>query len=337
MSMKAIVIDGSPGIEHLKLIERPIPEPRYREVLLKMRAASLNYRDLEVVRGSYEPRFPLPLVPLSDGVGEVVAVGEGVTRVKLGERVAGTFWQGMYGEGEIADTTTRLGGPLDGVLTEYLRLGEDGVVSVPAHLTDEEAATLPCAALTAWQALVTEGRLKAGDTVLAQGTGGVSIFALQFGVIFGAGVIVTSSSDAKLERARALGAIGTINYVHTPQWHFEVNKLTGGRGVDHVIEVGGPTTMTQSLEAMRPGGRISIIGYLGGRQGTVDPGHFLRRSAKVQGIRVGSRASFEAMNRAIALNRMRPVIDRTFAWTEIAAALRHLESGAHFGKVVVRF
>ena len=336
--MKAFVIEEGEGIDRLRPAERPVPEPRRGEVVLRMRAASLNYRDLEIVRGTYHAGFALPMVPLSDGVGEVAAVGEGVTRVAVGDRVATTFWQGWTaGDFEAIERAVPLGCPGPGVLAEHVRLDAEGVVPVPEHLTDEEAATLPCAALTAWTSLVTEGGIKPGDTVLVQGTGGVAVFALQFAVAAGARAIVTSASDEKLERARALGAFGTVNYRTTPDWDTAVRDLTGGRGVDHVIEVGGPGTFGRSLAAIRTGGQINVIGYLGGKSAEINPMQILFRRARIRGIPVGSRDSFEAMNRAIAATGLRPVIDRSFPWTEAREALRHLESGRHFGKVVLAF
>jgi NADPH:quinone reductase-like Zn-dependent oxidoreductase len=336
--MKAIVLDGDVGIDHLREVERAQPVPRRGEVVLRIRAASLNYRDLDIVRGTYPMRLPLPLVPISDGVGEVIATGDEVTRVKVGDRVAGTFWQRwLAGPIAMCDPNTQLGGHIDGMLSEFVRLDSEGVVRVPEHLTDIEAATLPCAALTAWNALVTEGNVKAGDTVLVQGTGGASIFALQFALLSGAQVIVTSSSDKKLERARDLGASACINYIRTPKWHEEVLSLTNGRGVDHVIEVGGPTTMIQSLLAVRRGGQINVIGYVGGTDGGINPLLILQQSARVRGIAVGSRQSFEAMNDAVAVHKMKPVIDRAFTWTDVAKGLLHLESGQHFGKIVLTY
>ncbi|QCI63744.1 zinc-dependent alcohol dehydrogenase family protein [Phreatobacter stygius] len=334
--MKAFSITEH-GIANLREVERPIPEPRHGEVVVRVAAAALNYRDVEIIEGSYHTRFDLPLIPLSDGVGEVVAVGEGVARVRAGDRVAGTFWQNWIAGGfDMADTNRQLGGPIDGMLADYVRLSADGVVQVPAHLSDEEAATLPCAGLTAWHALVTEGGIKPGDTVLVQGTGGVAIFALQFARLAGAKVIVTSSSDAKLERAKALGASGTINYRRSPEWGLEVRALADGRGVDHVVEVGGPGSFGQSLLALRPGGQINVIGYLGGVEGAINPLDIFRRKARVRGIPVGSRQSFEAMNRGIGATGLRPVIDRVFPRGEVRAALDYLRSGQHFGKVVLR-
>ena len=223
------------------------------------------------------------------------------------------------------------------MLGEYARLDAEGVVVLPDAIGDEDAATLPCAAVTAWQALVTEGRIKAGDSVLVQGTGGVSIFALQFAAMTGAHVVATSSSDAKLERAKALGAAATVNYRTHPDWAAEVLRLTGGRGVDHVVEVGGPGSFAQSLKAIRPGGQINVIGYVGGAEGMINPLDIFRRRATVRGIPVGSRQSFEALLRALVATGTRPVIDRVFAWTEAREALKHLESGHHVGKVVLRF
>jgi len=333
--VQAIIIDEGPPFQNLRLVERPIPVPARGEVVLKLRAASLNYRDLEMVSRTYSSRFPVPLVPLSDGVGEVVAVGDGVTRARLGDRVAGTFWQGWVAGA--FEECPQLGGSADGMLSEYVKLDEIGVVQVPEHLTDGEAATLPCAAVTAWQALVTDGLLKAGETVLVQGTGGVAVFALQFAVMFGARAIVISSSDEKLERAKALGASATVNYARTPDWHLAARDLNGGRGVDHVIEVGGAETLLRSLEAIRLGGQIHLIGYVGGKEGMVNPMAILNRRAVLRGLPTGSRATFEAMNRAIAENRMRPVIDRVFPWRDFADALRYLGEGRHFGKIVLSF
>jgi NADPH:quinone reductase-like Zn-dependent oxidoreductase len=334
--MKAYEIQDSFGIDSVKLTDRIEPRPGPGEVLLKMRAWSLNYRDLLMAKGQYNPKLRLPVVPLSDGVGEVTALGDGVTRVKVGDRVAGIFMQ-RWLAGELTDETARsaLGGGGPGMLAEYVVLHEDGIVSVPTHLTDEEAATLPCVAVTAWHALITEGNLKPGDTVLALGTGGVSLFALQFAKLAGARVLITSSSDAKLERAQKLGANDGINYRTTPDWDKRVRELTGEVGVDHVVEVGGAGTLTRSLKAVRLGGRISLIGVLTG-SGDANPLPILMKNVRVQGIFVGSREMFEAMNRAIALHRLRPVVDRVFHFNEVREALHYLESGAHFGKIAIR-
>ncbi len=334
--MKAVELQNAFGIDSLQVVDRPDPKPGHGQVLLRMRAWSLNYRDLMLVKGQYNPKLKLPIVPLSDGVGEVTALGEGVARVKVGDRVAGCFMQGWIA-GELTDAKSRtaLGGGQQGMLAEQVVLGEEGVVPVPAHLTDEEAATLPCAALTAWHALVSEGQAKAGDTVLVQGTGGVSTFALQFARLLGARVIATSSSNDKLARVRQLGAADGINYREMPEWEDRVRDLTGGIGVDHVVEVGGPGTLNKSLKAVRTGGRIYLIGVLAG-PANVNPVPILMKNVRVQGIFVGSREMFEAMNPAIALHQLRPVVDRVFPFADIRAALRHLESGAHFGKVCVR-
>jgi len=336
--MKALVIDGAYGFDNLQVVERSVPEPRRQEVVVRVRAAALNYRDVEIVRGTYHTKFPLPLVPLSDGVGEVVAVGKDVTRVRVGDRVCSTFWQRWTaGSFDMAETSSQLGGPIDGLLSEYVRLDEQGVIVAPEHLSDVEAATLPCAAVTAWHALVTEGALKAGESVLVLGTGGVSLFALQFAAAAGARVIVTSSSDGKIERAKALGAFAGVNYHRQPDWAETILDLTGGRGVDHVIEVGGPESFAQSLRAVRLGGQINVIGYLGGTEGKINPLAIFRRQVRVRGIPVGSRASFEAMNMAMQVNQLRPVVDRVYPWMEAVSALRHAESGNHFGKVVLQF
>jgi NADPH:quinone reductase-like Zn-dependent oxidoreductase len=336
--MRVHEIRGTFGLDALTLVERPRPRPGPGQVLLKLRAAALNYRDLLVVKGLYNPRMPLPRIPVSDGVGEVVELGEGVTRVALGDRVAGLFmpaWQ----DGELTEAKARsaLGGAVDGLLAEFAVLPEDGVVAVPGHLSDEEAATLPCAAVTAWNALVTQGGIRPGQTVLVQGTGGVSLFALQFARLAGARVLATSGHDEKLQRALALGASDGLNYRATPDWDAWARERTGGLGVDHVVEVGGAGTLPRSLRAVRTGGTISLIGVLTGGAGEVNPMPILMKALRVQGLYVGSRAMFEAMNRAIALHGLRPVVDRVFPFEEARAALEHMESGSHFGKIAIRF
>jgi len=332
--MKAFLLKRF-GIDGLVLEDIPRPTPRHGQVLVKMRAWSINYRDLLVVRGIYAPKLKFPFQILSDGVGDVVEVGPGVTRAKPGDRVAGTFMQRWIGGGASAEkSASALGGEIPGVAAEYVILDNNGLVPVPAGLSDEEAATLPCAAVTAWHALVTSGALAAGETILVQGTGGVSLFALQFARAMGARVIATSSSDAKLERVRDLGASELINYKTTPEWGVKARSLTNGRGVDHVVEVGGAGTLPQSLEAVRVGGRISLIGVLTG--GTFNPIPVVMKGIDVQGIYVGSRVMFEAMNDAIAVNNLKPVIDRVFPFAELPQALQHMESGAHFGKIVLK-
>jgi NADPH:quinone reductase-like Zn-dependent oxidoreductase len=333
--MKSFLLKDGFGIQNLSLEDVPEPRPGPNEVLLKMRAWSLNYRDLLVVRGVYAPKLRLPFQILSDGVGEVIETGPNVSRVQAGQRVAGAFMQ-TWVEGSFDEEKAKssLGGNIPGIAAEYVLLKAEGVVQVPSHLTDEEAATLPCAALTAWNALVSSGHLAAGETVLVQGTGGVSIFALQFAHMLGARVIVTSSSDAKLERAFDLGASDGINYKKTPEWGSAARVLTASCGVDHVVEVGGAGTLPQALHAVRYGGHISLIGVLTG--GEFNPIPILMKGVCVQGIFVGSREMFEAMNRAIDLNKLKPVVDRVFPFAELPQALRHMESGSHFGKVVIR-
>ncbi len=335
--MRAWEIRDSFGIESLTITEKPEPEPGPGQVAVRVRAVSLNYRDLQVVKGQYDPKMPLPRIPFSDGAGEVVAVGEGVTRFEVGDRVAGIFMQEWVEGGVTPEkAASALGGRIDGMLREYAVLNESGLVAIPEHLSYEEAATLPCAAVTAWNALVTQGGLSAGETVLLQGTGGVSIFALQIANMFGARAIVTSSSDEKLERAYSLGASDGINYRETPEWDEKVLELTGGRGVDYVVEVGGPGTLNRSLLAVRMGGYVAMIGVLTGGGGEITTASILRKSIRIQGIYVGSRTMFEAMNRAISLHGLKPVVDRVFDFEEAPDALRHMESGAHFGKICIR-
>lgn len=325
------------GLDNLTLAERPDPQPGHGQVLIRIKAVSLNFRDHLMVAGAYNPKQKLPLIPCSDGAGEVVAVGPGVTRVKAGERVMGAFSQTwIAGEPMRAKLAGTLGGPLDGMLAEQVVLHEEGVTPIPAHLSYEEGAALPCAAVTAWHALVVQGGLKAGDTVLVQGTGGVSIFALQFAKMFGARVIVTSSSDEKLAKAKAMGADGLINYKTTPDWEKPARELTGGVGLDHIIEVGGAGTLGKALKCVRIGGIVHVIGVLSGNA----PSDFsvipiLMQNVRLQGVLVGSRETFEQMNKAIAQNGLKPAIDRTFPFAEARAAFAHMGAGAHFGKIVV--
>lgn len=327
------------GVEQLALLERDEPRPEAREVVVKFHAASLNYRDLMFVKGTYNPRAKLPAVPLSDGAGEVVSVGRDVTRWKVGDRVCPAFFTHGWIEGRPTLQLNRsaLGaGGLDGVLRDYGAFDEQGLVEIPAHLSFEEASTLPCAAVTAWNALANSGNLKAGETVLTLGTGGVSVFAIQFAKLHGARVIATSSSDEKLARAKELGADEIINYRERPDWDKEVLRLTDKAGVDHVVEVGGAGTLSKSLNSVRVGGHVALIGVLASG-GDFDPRSILMKSVRVQGVYVGSRSMFEEMNRAIEANGLRPSIDRTFAFEEAAPALRHMENGAHFGKIVLKY
>ncbi len=335
--MRAWEIHDGFGIDNLTLTERPEKKPGRGQVVVRMKAWSLNYRDLLVVKGKYNPQLKFPLIPLSDGAGEVSEVSPGVSRVKVGDRVANLFMQ-KWLAGELSDTIAKsaLGGSNDGVLAEEVVLDADGVTTFPDHLSFEEAATLPCAGLTAWHALVSEGRLRAGDTVLVQGTGGVSLFALQFARMHGARVLITSSSDEKLKRALERGASAGTNYKSAPDWEKWAIQLTHGRGVDHVVEVGGAGTLGRSLKAVRPGGRVSLIGVLSGGNGEISLYPLLMKNVCVQGIFVGSREMFEAMNRAIGAHRMQPVVDRVFGFTEVREALHYMESGSHFGKVCIR-
>lgn len=335
--MKVFRIPAPDGIESLTLYDERVPEPGPFEVRVRVCATSLNYRDLSVVRGALGLRSGTRpnLIPLSDGAGEVDAVGPGVTRVAPGARVAGIFMQRWLAGGITPEANaSALGGAIDGMLAEYVVLHEDGLVHLPPHLSFEEGATLPCAAVTAWHALAVHGQVRPGDTVLVQGTGGVSVFALQFATMMGARVIATSSSDAKLARAEALGAADLINYRTTPEWQEAVLAATGGRGVDVVVEVGGAGTLARSVQAVRLGGRISLIGVLTGMQ-EMNPTPLMRRSISLQGIYVGSREMFEAMNRAITRHAMRPVIDCVFPLEAAPDAYRYLMGGQHFGKVVI--
>jgi NADPH:quinone reductase-like Zn-dependent oxidoreductase len=336
--MKALVLDRAAGLENLKLVDRDVPKPGPKEVLLRMKAASLNYRDLMTVTAAYGMSLRLPMVPLSDGCGEVIETGPGVTRVKKGDLVAPTFFQGwLSGPPMPGIFGTALGGAIDGCAQEYLCLSEDGVTPAPKNLSPEEVACLPCAALTAWNALVNQGGIKAGDMVLVQGTGGVSLFGMQFAKAFGAQAIVTSSSDEKLARAKELGADMLINYRSTPKWEVEARKMTGGRGVDHILEVGGAGTLQKSINAARVGGHVAIIGGLSGIMSEVSLMSMIGQAIKISGIGVGSRIQFEDMTRAIEMNDIHPAIDRRhFSLQELPKALALMKEASHFGKIVVK-
>lgn len=336
--MRALQIEGAFGLEHLRLVDRPKPEPGPGEVQVRIGAASLNYRDLLMVRGLYNPKQPLPLIPCSDGMGEVTAVGEGVRHVAVGDRVVTLFCQGWIDGDPPPDSLRRtLGGPLDGTLAEFRVLPAEGVIPAPEHLSDVEAATLTCAGLTAWSALATRADIGEGDSVLVLGTGGVAVFALQFAQLLGASVIVTSSSDAKLERARELGAVATLNYRREPEWARAVKEITEGRGVDLVVEVGGAETLPQSVRSVRPGGQISLIGNLSGGVLDFNLIPVFMRGVRIQGILVGHREGFAAMSTAIQEHQMRPVVDRVLPWTEARQAFEYLSGARHFGKVCLRF
>ncbi|HTV23089.1 MAG TPA: NAD(P)-dependent alcohol dehydrogenase [Polyangiaceae bacterium] len=325
------------GLDTLTLIERPVPRPGPGQVLVRMHAASLNYRDLLVATGRYgrgELRYPL--VPLSDGAGEVVDIGPGVTRLRPKDRVAGAFFQKWIdGPFDSTKAASALGGAIDGVLSEYVVLEEEGALKFPPSLSYEEASTLPCAGVTAWVGLMDLGKLDAGAVVLAMGTGGVSIFALQLAKTMGATVILTSSSDAKLARGKELGADHVINYRSTPDWAAAARELTHGRGVDSLLEVGGADTLPTSLRSVREGGHLVLVGLLTGKMGDRDEARRNSRGVRVDSVYVGSARHFEHMNEAIARSGLQPVIDRTFPFESAARAYRHLESGAHFGKVVI--
>jgi NADPH:quinone reductase-like Zn-dependent oxidoreductase len=335
--MKAYTIQTYGSPDGLKIADQPTPEPADREILVRVRAASLNYRDLIVLRGLYDRNPQVGRVPLSDGAGEVVSVGSKTTRFKIGDRVAGCFFQGWSGGKFRAGMhRTALGGQIDGVLSEYVVYQEEGVVHLPDGYSFEEGATLPCAALTAWQSLIVRGQLVPGETVLLLGTGGVSIFGLQIAKASGAKVIITSSSDEKLERAKKLGADALINYRTTTDWGKEAVKFSGNEGVDQVVEVGGAGTFLQSVRACRPGGKIGLIGILSGREAPSEIFPIVPKLLTVFGIYVGSREMFEGMNRALEQTQIRPVIDKVFPFGEAPQAFGYLESGSHFGKVVIR-
>ena len=327
---------GAAGAE-LVIKQVPTPSAGKGEVLVRVRAVSLNRRDLLVLAGTYSRSSLTTTVPLSDGAGEVIAVGEGVTRFKAGDRVAGTFFASWIdGEPTPAALSSARGGDTPGMLSELIATHESGLVKFPAHLSFEEAATLPCAAVTVWNALFSKGRLEAGDYVLLEGTGGVSLFGLQFAAAAGAKPIITSSSDAKLERARKLGAVGTVNYRSNPDWEKEVRKLTGGRGVDHVLEVGGKDTLPKALTSLALGAHIALIGGLSGFDSAIPVGALMGTSATASGIYVGSRADFEAMNEFISKHKLKPVLDRIFPFEQAPEAFKHMDGGSHFGKVVIR-
>jgi NADPH:quinone reductase-like Zn-dependent oxidoreductase len=329
-------VTGDFGLDNLSMQSVPVAAPGPGQVLVRMKAASLNYRDLLVAIGKYNPKLQRPMTLCSDGAGEVISVGEGVTRFKPGDRVMSSFFQNwISGPYTRATGKSALGGAIDGVLTTACVLSEHGLLPIPAHLSYQEAATLPCAALTAWHALVPSANLCSGQTVLVLGTGGVSIFGLQFAKLHGARVIITSSSDEKLARAKSLGADELINYTRTPDWDKEVLRLTGGEGADVVLEVGGIGTMPFSLRATKPSGQVALIGVLTGLSDALNLGPILHGVIRLQGIYVGSVEMFESMNRAISLHHLKPVVDRVFPFAESREALKHMESAQHFGKIVI--
>lgn len=335
--MKAWQITEHGSTAGLQLADLTQPEPAANEVLVRVRAVSLNYRDLTTLEAQRPGNLPPPLIPCSDGAGEVVAVGSEVTRFGIGDRVAGIFFRDwLGGPFELRYHKAALGGSMHGMLSEFVVLPEHALVSLPAHLSFEEGATLPCAAVTAWQALFTRGGLNAGKSVLALGTGGVSVFALQLAAAAGAKVVVTSSSDEKLERARQLGAWATVNYKAKPDWDAEVWRISEKRGVDHVVEVGGPGTLGKSMNSVAAGGQIALIGVLTGF-GAPDASLFpiVARNVRLDGIYVGSRADFEALNAFLTKHQIHPIIDRIFPFQEAREAFAHMRSAAHFGKIVI--
>ncbi|HMQ05335.1 MAG TPA: NAD(P)-dependent alcohol dehydrogenase [Pyrinomonadaceae bacterium] len=324
------------GIDKLAMVERDDPLPGPHEVLVRFRAVSLNYRDLMAVSGTYNPRMKLPAVPFSDGAGEVVSVGEAVKKWKAGDRVMPLFAQ-LWFDGESTEEKRRsalgAGAFWDGVLRELGTFGEDSIVHIPEHLTFEEAATLPCSAVTAWNALVHSGKVRPGETVLTLGTGGVSIFALQFAKMAGARVFATSGSNEKITRLLELGADGTVNYRERADWDRAAQEFSPG-GVDHVVEIGGSGTLSRSVNAVRIGGHIAMIGALA-EEMPFSPINLFMKAIRLQGIFVGSKRMFEEMNRAVSHHEMRPVVDRVFGFDEARDALTYMKEGAHFGKIVV--
>lgn len=338
--MRALNVSQPWGLDELKVVEVPDPRPGPGEVLIRMRAVSLNYRDLLMVGGIYgrAPATAGPITPFSDGCGIVEAVGEGVTRFAVGDRVATLFFQGwISGPPTLEKLSTSLGMPIPGAGRELAVFSQEGLSKVPDFLSDEEVATLPCAALTAWRGLFEDARLKPGDTVVLQGTGGVSIFGLQFAHAAGLRTLITSSSDEKLKRAKDLGADHLVNYRQEPEWSKQVRAATGGVGADMILEVGGGGTIEQSMRAVKIGGHIAIIGVVAGAGNPFNPAALIGNSAKLQGLSVGSREMFEAMCRAIEQHRIQPVVDKTFPWTEAKAAFQAMQAGEHFGKIVLQF
>jgi NADPH:quinone reductase-like Zn-dependent oxidoreductase len=335
--MRVFQIEGDWGMEHLKLSTRPEPKAGPGQVVVKMAASSLNYRDLVVPNRGYGSHTGnLPLIPLSDGAGTVVETGPGVRRVAVGDRVCPSYFQRwISGEPDLERLTQSLGGPIDGTMTDCMCLSEEGVCKVPQYLSDLEAATLPCAALTAWSALVTCSNTRPGDRVLVQGCGGVALFALAFAKALGAHATVITSSDERIERVRQLGADATVNYRAVPEWAKATRDITGGRGYDLILELGGEKTLPQSLRCIRPGGTIAMIGILSGSAMAASLGLIITRQVRLQGVTVGHRDGFEAMLRAMAQHLIKPMIDRVFAFEELKEAMAHLQSGRQFGKVCV--
>jgi len=338
--MRALEAASPWGLDALTVVERPDPTPGPGEVLVRMRAVSLNYRDFLMVHGMYGrmPSAADVITPFSDGCGVVEAVGEGVTRVAVGDRVATLFFQGwISGPPTLEKLITALGHPIPGAGRELAVFSQEGISKVPDFLTDEQVSTLPCAGLTAWRALFEDASLQPGDTVVLQGTGGVSIFGLQFAHAAGFRTVITSSSDEKLARAARMGATHGVNYKAQPEWSKAVRAATGGRGADFIMEVGGGGTIDQSLQAVKIGGHIAIIGVVAGMGSGLNPAALIGNSARLQGLSVGSRDMFEAMCRALELHQIHPVVDKVYPWTEARAAFAAMQGGEHFGKIVLTF
>lgn len=339
--MRALNVAAPWGLDAIKVVELPDPKPGHGQVLVRMKAASLNYRDLLMVNGMYgrgSASTTDVITPFSDGCGVVEAIGEGVTRFQPGDRVATLFFQGwISGPPTLEKAVTALGFPIPGAGAELQTFSQEGLSKVPDFLTDQQVATLPCAALTAWRALFEDASLQPGDTVVLQGTGGVSVFGLQFAHAAGYRTLITSSSDEKLTRAKAMGADHVVNYKTTPGWSKPVREATGGKGADFIMEVGGGGTIQESMKAIRIGGHISIIGVVAGAGEPFNPAALIGNAAKLQGVFVGSRDMFEAMCRAIELHRIEPVVDKVFPFTEAKAAFAAMAAGEHFGKIVLEF
>ncbi len=328
---------GQFGAEYLKIIDADVPIPGTGQVLVKFGAASVNYRNYQIVTGEFSPDQPLPIIPGSDGAGEVVEVGDSVTRLNKGDRVSPLFfpnWVSGAAHGDVRSISSGLEAP--GVLREYGVYDQDQLGRVAPHLTDEEAACFPCAGLTAWTCLVSLSNIHAGDTVLVQGTGGVALFGLQFAKALGANVIITSESDAKLERAKTLGADHGINYRSTPEWGDRARELTNGRGVDSVIEIGGTETLPQSIAALRRGGHINIVGYLTGIDLGLTVFHLIERNAHLHGVSVGNAEGFAEMMNLVSEHNLVPVIDRSYSFEDAAAAITDIVAADHFGKLVIQ-
>lgn len=335
--MKSYRLDEPGTIDGLRLhdVEKPVPGPG--EILVRVRATSINNRDLMVVHDQYGFPIRAGLTPLSDAAGEVETIGDKVRRFKPGERVSPTMQLGWIGGPAMPEYFgTDLGASLEGVLQQYIVVPEEAAVRVPSHLTFEEAATLNCAGVTAWTSLNNPFPVGAGDTVLVQGTGGVALFALQLAKAMGARVIALTSTAQKADKLRSLGADNVVNYVETANWDRVVRDLTAGRGVDRIVETGGPNTLALSLASLRIGGQISLVGFSGGVGARLDPLALIGRAIRIEGPAVGSRNDYEAMNRVIETHQIRPVVDRVFAFEHAREALRHLAARAHIGKVVIR-